>query len=128
MMIKIVVVDDEVEICDFVKNFFKERNFEVFTAYNGEEALNLIEAENPEIILLDVKMPVMDGIEVLKEIRKRNKPGKVIMVTAVEDSEKAEEAKSHGAAGYITKPLSLEQLEHSVLSMSDNMSDMSSNG
>ena len=124
-MIKIVVVDDEVEICDFVKSFFKERNFEVFTAYNGEEALNLIEVENPQIVLLDIKMPVMDGIEVLKEIRKRDNPSRVIMVTAIEDTEKLEEAKSFGAAGYITKPLSLEQLEHSVLSISRDMTEAS---
>ncbi|MDP8299850.1 MAG: response regulator [Candidatus Tantalella remota] len=120
-MVKLLVVDDEVEICDFVKNFFKERDFEVFVAYDGKEALGIIEARNPDIVLLDVKMPEMDGIETLKAIRKHNSSAKVIMVTAVEDAEKAEEAKSHGAIEYITKPLLLEQLERTVLTVAEQI-------
>jgi DNA-binding response OmpR family regulator len=121
-MLKILVVDDEVEVCDFVKNFFSERNFEVITAYNGEEALHLIEAQTPEIVLLDIKMPVMDGMQMLKEVRRRNKHCKIIMVTAVDDTEKAQEARNYGAVGYITKPLSLEQLEQSVLALAEEIS------
>ncbi len=120
-MMKLLVVDDEVDICDFVKNFFKERDFEVFVAYDGKEALGIIEARNPEIVLLDVKMPEMDGIETLKAIRKTNSSSKVIMVTAVEDEEKAEEAKRHGAIEYITKPLLLEQLERTVLTVAEQI-------
>ena len=116
-MVKILVVDDEIEICDFVKNFFRERDFEVFTAYNGKEALSLIEAQKPDIILLDVKMPVMDGMQVLKELKMRDIKTRVVMVTAVEDIEKVEEARRYGAADYVTKPLSLEQLEECVLKL-----------
>lgn len=120
-MIKIIIVDDEVEVCDFVKNFFEERDFEVYTAYSGEEALNIAELQDPHIILLDIKMPAMDGMQVLKELRRRNKSGKVIIVTAVDDSEKAEEAKRYGAVDYITKPLSLEQLEETVLALAEQI-------
>ena len=120
-MVKLLVVDDEIEICDFVKSFFKERNFEVVTAYNGEEALALVEVQNPDIIILDIRMPVMDGMQTLKEIHKRNKDCKVLMVTAVNDSAKMEEAKLYGAIGYITKPLSLEQLEKSVFMIAEGI-------
>jgi len=118
-MLKLLVVDDEIDICDFVKNFFKERNFEVIMAHNGKEALSVIEREDPDIILMDMKMPVMDGIETLKELAGKGK--KIIMVTAIEDEEKAEEAKSCGAVEYITKPLMLEQLERTVLTVAEQI-------
>ena len=118
---RLLVVDDEVDICDFVKNFFKERNFEVFVAYNGEEAVDIVRSKNPEIMLLDIKMPVMDGIETLKAVRRMGSEIKVIMITAVEDSRKAEDAKHHGAVEYITKPLLLEQLERTVLTVAEQI-------
>jgi len=121
-MVKILVVDDEIEICDFVKNFFKEREFEVFTAYNGEEALSIIEMQAPQIILLDVKMPVMDGIQTLKELGKREVSGKIIMVTAVEEQDIMDEANQYGATRYITKPLSLLQLEEAVFDLAGQVS------
>ncbi len=120
-MIKLMIVDDEVEICDFVKNFFKERNFEVFTAHNGEEALDIIEAQNPDIVLLDIRMPVMDGMQMLKELHRRSKNSKVIMVTAMESPEKESEARSYGAVEYIAKPLSLERLEQSVFEVAEGI-------
>jgi len=120
-MIKIMVVDDETEICDFVQSFFQDRKFEVFTAHNGQEALILVELKNPDIILLDMKMPGMDGLQTLKELRKREYKGKVIMVTAVEEPDKMESAKAFGAAEYITKPLILGQLEKTVLAIAVNI-------
>ncbi|MBU1084147.1 MAG: response regulator [Candidatus Omnitrophota bacterium] len=118
-MLRLLVVDDERDICDFVKNFFKERDFDVIMAYNGQEALEKIEAEDPDIILLDIKMPVMGGLEVLKALQGRGK--KVIMVTAVEDGEKARDAKKWGAVEYITKPLMLEQLERTVMTVAEQI-------
>ena len=120
-MLRLLIVDDEVDICDFVKNFFADRNFDVIVAYDGKEALERVKSDNPDIILLDIKMPVMDGIETLKEIRKIDKDKKVIMVTAIEDGEKAEEAKKHGVVEYITKPLLLEQLERTVFTIAEQI-------
>jgi len=120
-MIKILVVDDEVDICDFVRNFFKERDFEVFVAYDGREAVNLVKSRDPDIVLLDIKMPIMDGIEALKEMRKISPEKKIIMITAVEDAEQMEEAKRYGVAEYITKPLVLEQLERTVLTVAEQL-------
>lgn len=116
-MVKLLIVDDEADICDFVQKFFKERHFNVFVAYNGEDALDIIQKERPKILLLDMKMPIMNGIETLKAIRERGDDIKVIMVTAINDIDVAKEARKCGAAEYITKPLVLEQLEKTVLAM-----------
>lgn len=113
-MKKLLVVDDEVEICDFLKAFFEERDFEVHTARSGESALLEVEAVKPQVILLDVHMPGMDGMNALREIKKKYPGIKVIMVTALETREKIEEAIRLGADNYITKPLSLEYLEKDV--------------
>jgi DNA-binding response OmpR family regulator len=113
-MTKMLVVDDEVEICEFLKTFFEERNYKVLTALNGETAIRLAQREKPAIVLLDIKMPGCDGMEVLREIKKSHPSTKVIMVTAIETREKIDEAIRLGADNYITKPLSLEYLENDV--------------
>ena len=89
-MVKILVVDDEKDVCDFVKSFFEERGFKVFTASNGKEALPIAESEAPLIILMDIRMPHMDGIEALKHIKKKSPQNRVIMVTCVEDIDKVD--------------------------------------
>ena len=113
-MRKLLVIDDESDICDFVKNFFQERGYSVFTALNGDEAISLVKREKPEVVLLDVKMKGMDGIAVLKHIKDIDKKIKVIMVTALEDRDKMDEACRLGACEYITKPLALDNLEQAV--------------
>ena len=113
-MKKMLVVDDEMEICDFLKSFFEERDFIVSTANSGEQAISEMQQARPQIVLLDVHMPGMDGMNVLKHIKTQQPAVKVIMVTALETREKIEEAMRLGADNYITKPLSLEYLERDV--------------
>jgi len=109
-----LVVDDEVEICEFLKLFFEERDFQVKIANTGEDAIKSLDQENPDIVLLDISMPGMDGLTVLKRIKEKKMRCKVIMVTALETNVKIEEAMRLGADNYITKPLSLEYLERDV--------------
>ena len=111
---KLLIVDDEVEICDFLKSFFEERNYETKAASSGQAALNAVEQFKPQVILLDIKMPGMDGVQVLAAIKKKYPRIKVIMVTALETRDKIEECLRLGADNYITKPLSLEYLENDV--------------
>ena len=113
-MRKLLVVDDEVEICEFLKSFFEERDFEVRTAVSGKDAINVIEGIKPQLVLLDIHMPGMDGMSVLKTIKEQFPHTKVIMVTAIETQDKIEQAMRLGADNYITKPLSLEYLERDV--------------
>ena len=95
--------------------FFEERNFEVFSATSGNDALLAFKKNSPDIILLDIRMKDRDGIEILKEIRKMNRDAKVVMVTCVNDTEEMTLAKSLGASAYMTKPLILSDLMEVVL-------------
>jgi len=114
-MAKLLIVDDESDIREFARNFFKKRKIEVTVASGGRQALDLIAKETPGLVLLDVKMEEMTGIEVLRELRKTNPAVKVIMVSAVEDEEVVKEANALGVIGYIHKPFILEELEKIVL-------------
>jgi len=114
MVKKLLVVDDEEEICDFLKSFFEDRQFVVETAHSGIQAIEKARKFGPHVILLDIQMPEMDGLKALKILKEENPKVKVIMVTAVETQEKIEESMRLGADNYITKPLSLEYLENDV--------------
>ena len=112
---KILTVDDQMGIDSFFYEFFTVRNYEVLNAQSGKAAIEIVKKENPRIILLDINMKGMDGIETLKKIREIDKECAIIMVTGVKDDETMDKAKELGADDYITKPLSLEYLEKVVL-------------
>ena len=119
---KLMVVDNEIDICNFVKSFFEVRGFSVITALNGDEAMAKLAYEKPDLILLDVMMRrAKEGLEYLPRIKAALPSAKVIMVTGVEDSDSVEEAKKMGAEDYITKPLILEYLENTVLAKVKNL-------
>jgi DNA-binding NtrC family response regulator len=103
----ILVVDDEAEICDLLQNFLAQEGYQVFTATNGVEAISLGKQNEPDLALLDIKMPGMDGIEVFRELKKvRNDMG-VIILTGYGALGTAKEAMRLGAYDYLTKPFDL---------------------
>lgn len=114
-MAKLLIVDDEIDIREFAKSFFMKREIEVFTAGGGAEALEIIDRDQPDLVLLDVQMEEISGIEVLKRLREAKNDIKVIMVTGAEDPSIINEANSLGVRGYVHKPLVLEELEKIVL-------------
>ena len=114
-MPKLLIVDDESDVREFARNFFQKRNIHVSTAAGGREALAIIDTEKPDLVLLDVRMEEMTGLEVLKALRGKNNLTKIIMVTGVENGEAVKEAHDLGITGYIHKPLILEELEKVVL-------------
>ena len=114
-MPKLLIVDDELDVREFAKNFFSRRNIECFTAEGGTTAISLFKEHKPNLILLDVVMDDMNGVEVLDEIKKIDKDARVIMVTGSDEEEIIEKTKELGAIGYIHKPLVLEELEQVVL-------------
>ena len=113
---KLLVVDDERDICNFVKSFFEMRGFAVTMALNGDEAMEILKKDKPDIVILDVMMRrVGEGLEYLPKIKQAVPSAKVLMVTGVEDKDSIETAIKLGAEDYITKPLVLEYLESTVM-------------
>jgi two-component system response regulator (stage 0 sporulation protein F) len=113
---KILIVDDDQAVRDFLKRFLKTKGYlDIQAVKTGEEALKIIEKENINLVLLDVRLPGMDGVEVLRKIKEINKDIGVIMITAFPDEEIGKEAMELGAADYILKPFDLAYLELSVL-------------
>lgn len=123
-MKKLLVVDDEIEICEFLKSFFEDREFQVAVAHSGGKAVEAAALFKPDLVLLDIQMPGMDGLQALKKLKDNHPRLKVIMVTAVETQEKIEEAMRLGADNYITKPLSLEYLEKDVQDKIDQLANL----
>jgi len=114
-MPKLMIVDDEMDVREFARNFFKRRKIDVAVAESGEEALSMLDNEKPNLILLDIRLGGMDGIDVLKKMRQMQNNTDVIMVTGVDEKETMEKAKELGAVDYIHKPLILDELEKIVL-------------
>ena len=113
--VKMLVVDDELRICDFLKGFFATKGYQVFSSASGEEALMQVPTLKPQIVLLDVRMPGISGMDTLSKIKALLPDTKVIMVTAMDDDTLMTEAKSRGASDYITKPFSFDYLEGAVM-------------
>lgn len=113
-MSRILVVDDEVKECELLKRFLERKGYEVITSSSGMHALETVKSKKPDIILLDVLMPEMDGIAVLKRIREFDKDVCIIMVTVVNDKSTGTEALKSGADEYITKPVDLNYLDKIV--------------
>jgi CheY-like chemotaxis protein len=111
----ILVVDDELGICDFLRTFFTRRGYAVHTECNAQDALGYLAEQQPFVMLLDIRMPGMSGLEALEIIHKEWPDIKVIMVTAFADEALMAQARAQGAVDYITKPFSLEYLDNEVL-------------
>lgn len=118
-MKKILIVDDEPNIVMSLEYTFKKNNFKVFIARDGQEALDILKAEIPDVIILDVMMPMVDGFATLDQIKKddRLKQCKVIFLSAKNKESDIEKGLSLGADLYMTKPFSVKKLTDQVNSL-----------
>jgi DNA-binding response OmpR family regulator len=114
-MERILVVDDEIHVVRLLQKYLTSKGYEVYTATDGLEAIQKVKDVRPHIVLLDILMPGMGGIDTLKEIKKINSKIAVIMVTAVIDEELAQRTLQLGADDYIVKPFDLNYIETCVL-------------
>lgn len=114
-MVKLLVADDEQKICRLLETFFSERGYQVLLAHDGKTALTRIREERPHLVFLDLHMPGLNGLDVLREARAVDQTIKVIIITAIEDEEVIRKAKTLGAADYVIKPFSLDYLKEEVL-------------
>jgi DNA-binding response OmpR family regulator len=113
-MAKVLVVDDEPEAVELLVEFLSAKGYEVVTATDGEEAVKRVKEDRPHLVLLDVRMPKMNGMEALRRIREIDPETGVIMVTGVNEEDVGRKALEQGAFDYIVKPLDLKYLERSV--------------
>jgi len=108
---KIMIVDDSSLIRKMLRKLLEKNNYAVVAeAVNGKEAVDIYDSVKPDLVTLDVTMPIMDGVEALKNIKEKNPDAKVIMVTAAGQKEKVMEALKIGAAAFITKPFDEDDL------------------
>ena len=115
---RVLIVDDEPLILEVLAEHFKNE-FDVETAPNGADALGAILRQRPDVVLLDINMPRMNGVEVLKDIKQIDESITVIMVTANEQVSLAAEALKSGAFGYVPKPFDFRYLDHLLATIFD---------
>lgn len=116
MEARALVVDDDYLLLRLVELNLAKIGVKVYTALNGREALRLAAAEKPDVILLDIMMPGMDGYEVLRQLKASGETRDIpiIMLTAKTGAEDRERCRELGAAAYVTKPFKLEELREMV--------------
>lgn len=111
---KILVIDDDESLRRVLEYTLQEEGYEVFTAASGEEGLELFEERQPALVITDMKMPGLNGFQVLKEVKERSAEALVIIVTAFGEVDAAVKAMKLGAYDFITKPLSRDELKLTV--------------
>src|SRR5690242_6122958 len=115
---RVLIVDDERLILEVLSEHFRP-DFDVETAPNGADALDAVLRHRPDVVLLDINMPRMNGIQVLKDIKQIDDSITVIIVTANEQVQLAAEALKNGAFGYVPKPFDFRYLDHLLATIFD---------
>lgn len=113
-MAKILVIDDEHSILETLEMFLSEKGHTVYTAPTGDDGLALFARHQPDLVILDIRLPDRDGLDILSQIQHSASPAKVIMITAFQDMETTIQAMKHGAYDYIHKPLDIDDLEKAI--------------
>ncbi len=110
----ILIVDDEPEICWIVKKALSDEGYDVSTAFTGEQGLQAAGIIQPDLVFLDLKLPGVDGLEVLRQLRTRHRDQTVVILSAFDDVTSAVRAMKYGAYDYLSKPLNLDELRITV--------------
>lgn len=111
---KLLIVDDQNGIRVLLMEVFSSEGYDTFQASNGRLALEIVKAENPDLVLLDMKIPGMDGLEILKHVKAINRDIKVIMMTAYGELDMIKEATDLGAVMHFTKPFDIDEMRIAV--------------
>ena len=113
-MKKLLIVDDETGIVDEVREFFQEEGYEVHTADTAKQGMELVQQFSPDILLLDMKLPDMSGLEVLKYCKRFHPKIKVIVNTGYVDQSIIDDAERIGRDAFLQKPFNLERLKDEI--------------
>jgi two-component system response regulator (stage 0 sporulation protein F) len=111
---RILIVDDQFGIRVLLTEIFQSEGFTTFQASNGVQALSAVEKEQPGLVLLDMKIPGMDGLEILKRMKERNEEVKVIIMTAYGELDMIQEALESGAITHLAKPFDIDKVVETV--------------
>jgi CheY-like chemotaxis protein len=101
--IRILIVDDEADFRQLLKFWLEKKGYEVLEVGNGQESLVKIKEENPDIVFMDLRMPVMDGVEAIKQIRQFNQDVPIIVISSFVEDPKVKEAMDYGISGVFYK-------------------------
>lgn len=113
-MKKILVVDDDIDICALLSRFLSKNNFEVATAHSGKKALEILKLNTFDVVLSDFRLGDMDGFEVLAKTRELNPEARVIIITGYSDIKIAVNLIKAGAYDYVIKPLLPDEIVHTI--------------
>ncbi len=110
---KILIVDDLPENIELIRNFFYDQSYKIYAAHNGKEAIRKAKKIHPDLILLDIIMPGMDGFEVTKELKKNTSTQEIpiILITGLQDSQSKQKGYNLGVDDFITKPINMYELK-----------------
>ncbi|WP_080843815.1 response regulator [Cytobacillus gottheilii] len=111
---KILIVDDQFGIRILLNEVLQKEGYETFQAANGVQALDIVANHSPDLVLLDMKIPGMDGIEILKRMRVDNQEIRVIIMTAYGELDMIQEAKDLGALTHFAKPFDIDDIRAAV--------------
>ncbi|MFC1658444.1 response regulator transcription factor [Candidatus Omnitrophota bacterium] len=113
-MKRILICEDERDSKEAITNILSKRDYEVYAAADGRESLEKTRDLNPDLVLLDIRMPEINGIEVAKEIRKFNTRTRIIFITAFQSPQLVKEAAKYDISDYIAKPAPAEDILKSI--------------
>ncbi|MGG3113721.1 sporulation initiation phosphotransferase Spo0F [Bacillus paranthracis] len=111
---KILIVDDQYDIRVLLHEVFQKEGYQTFQAANGFQALDIVKKDNPDLVVLDMKIPGMDGIEILKHVKEIDESIKVILMTAYGELDMIQEAKDLGALMHFAKPFDIDEIRQAV--------------
>lgn len=111
---KILIVDDQFGIRILLNEILQKEGYHIFQAANGQQALSITERHDPDLVLLDMKIPGMDGLEILEEMKKIKPEIRVIIMTAYGELKMIEASKQMGALAHFTKPFDIEEIRVAV--------------
>ncbi|MBE4907743.1 response regulator [Bacillus luteolus] len=111
---KILIVDDQYGIRILLNEVFQKEGYTTFQAANGYQAIDIVEKHSPDLVLLDMKIPGMDGIEILKRLKAINQEIRVIIMTAYGELDMIQEAKDLGAITHFAKPFDIDEIRAAV--------------
>jgi two-component system chemotaxis response regulator CheY len=110
MTIRVLVVDDAPYVLNALKDILQAYKYEVYEAHNGEEGLEKYKEVKPDVVLMDILMPIMDGVSATKKIMEFDPQAKIIVITAVGKRELDKDCLAAGAKGFVVKPFKIKDL------------------